>query len=297
MPRISVILPAYFSHATLGRCLDALAGQSRPPDETIVVNSSPDLDTAPVIARHPEARLIQSPTRLLPHAARNRGLIEATGDILVCSDPDVVAEHHWLRHLEAAIDSTHPLVGGSMGMQPHPPAHREVAEAIHLTKFWWALPAGQARTTWIVPTANCAFTRCVWERIGPFPEHVFCGDALFSWRASRAGLPPWFVPHATVNHEHDETISVMRKQRFRRGLEFGRQRALWEAWAPSRRWAHILASPIRCLAVLNQARKVCDAANWGTAFRRSLPLQALFQGAWTAGEALAWMQSPADVKD
>jgi GT2 family glycosyltransferase len=291
MRRISIVLPAYFSHATLGRCLAAIAAQSRRPEETIVVNSSPDADTAPVVAGFPWVRLIQSPTRLLPHAARNRGLAEATGDVLVCSDPDVVADPRWLQELEAAIGAGHPFVGGAMSMQPHPPAQTRVAQAIHLTKFWWALPAGIERSTWIVPTANCAFTRPLWEQIGPFPENVFCGDAVFSWKAARTGSAPRFLPQAIVNHEHDETVAMMRTQRFRRGVEFGRERARWEGWSPARRWSQAFASPLRTMAVLHHARKAAHAAGWGDAFRNSVSLQALFQAAWTTGEARGWMQA------
>ena len=83
---------------------------------------------------------------------------------------------------------------------------------------------------------------------------------------------------------------MMRRQRFRRGIEFGQQRALWEAWTPTHRWLQILASPIRCLKVLHQARQSARQAGWADAFRRSWHLQALFQAAWVAGEARGWMQ-------
>jgi hypothetical protein len=44
--------------------------------ETIIVNSSPEDRTAKLVAeRFPAARFEQSPHRLLPHAARNRGSI------------------------------------------------------------------------------------------------------------------------------------------------------------------------------------------------------------------------------
>jgi GT2 family glycosyltransferase len=289
MATISVVLPAYFSHATLGRCLAALAAQTRPPDEVIVVNSSDETDTAEVVSTFPQVHFIQSPQRLLPHAARNVGLAAARGDVLVCSDPDVVACRSWLAQLEAAVDGGHQMVGGAMDMQSHPERHRRVAEAIHLTKFWWALPSGIARPAWIVPTANCAFTRILWERIGPFPEVVFCGDAVLSWRASRAGSAPWFLPSATVAHEHLDTAAAMCTQRFRRGKEFARERARWEGWKGGRRFAESVASPLRVAKVMAQARAAATAAGWARAYWRTLDLQTLFHGAWVAGEARGWL--------
>lgn len=290
MRTVSVVLPAYHSHETLGRCLEAIAAQSRRPDEVIVVNSSDEPETAAVVAGFPQVTFIQSPHRLLPHAARNLGLAAARGEMLVCTDPDVVADRDWLARLTAALDDGHALVGGAMAMQPHPEHHRQVAEAIHITKFWWALPSGPARAAWIVPTANCAFTRSLWERAGPFREDVFCGDAVFSWTAARAGSRPWFVPSAIVAHAHLESAAAARAQRFRRGIEFARERARWEEWSAVRRWTHSVASPARVACVLAQARSACAAAGWSEAFWRSLRQQVLLQGAWIAGEALGWLQ-------
>lgn len=290
MRTLSVVLPAYHSHGTLGRCLEAIAGQSRTPDEVIVVNSSSESGTAAVVSRFPQVRLIQSAVRLLPHAARNVGLAEARGETLVCSDPDVIADGDWLATLESALDDDHAFVGGSMAMQPHPDHLRRLAEAIHITKFWWALPSGPARAAWIVPTANCAFTRALWDRVGPFPSDVFCGDALFSWKAARAGSPPWFVPSATVAHAHLESAAAARAQRFRRGIEFAHERAQWENWSAARRWTHSIASPARVARVLAQARSACAAAGWSEAFWRSLPQQTVLQSAWVAGEARGWMR-------
>jgi len=293
MPRVSIVLPAYFSHGTLAASLAALSAQSRPADEIIVVNSSPDPETAPVVAAFPKVRLIQSPHRLLPHAARNRGFAEAIGEVLVCSDPDCVAAPDWLQALVAVLEKGHPLVGGSMGLRPPRGPGSRLQEAIHLAKFWWILPGLPAGPVWIVPTANCAFTRRLWEQVGPFPDDVFCGDALFSWRASRAGSVPWFAPEAIVAHEHDETAAMMRRQRWRRGQEFGRERARWEGWNAGTRWTHALASPLRCLRVLHRARNAAMTAGWGESFRRTTALHAGFQAAWVAGEARAWMQRPA----
>ena len=50
--RVSVIIPAYRASRTLGRALDSLRDQNRPPDEVVVVDDgSPDGDeTAAIVA-------------------------------------------------------------------------------------------------------------------------------------------------------------------------------------------------------------------------------------------------------
>src|SRR6185437_2346426 len=116
MPRVSVILPAYYSDATLRDCLQALRRQSFRDFETVLVNSSPEGSTAAIAAEFPEIRFIQNHTRLLPHAARNLGVEYAGGELLVFSDPDCAAHPDWLMHLVEAWKSGHAVAGGAMGL-------------------------------------------------------------------------------------------------------------------------------------------------------------------------------------
>ena len=292
MPRISVVLPAYFSHATLPGALEALAAQERPPDEIIVVNSSGDAPTRGVVAAWPGVRLIDSPVRLYPHAARNVGLAEASGDILACSDPDCRPDTTWLQELVAEVESGRPVVGGAMDLwrtAGHEPDALPLA--IHLTKFWRALPGRPAGPAWIVPTANLAFTREAWRRAGPFRGDIFCGDAVQSWRFAAVGCPPWFTPRARVAHRHAESLAAARRQRFVRGREFGRERAAWERFSFGRRSCEAFAAPLRLAVVLRAAGRGAGIAGWGREFRRTLWLQAQLQAAWVAGESVGFLEA------
>ena len=289
MPRVSVIVPAYFSQRTLPQSLASLLGQDRPPDEIIVVNSSGDAETSAVMAGFAGARLIDSPTRLYPHAARNRGLAEATGDILVCTDPDCRHDRGWLRALVEEVESGRPVVGGAMGFWPTGPAVDRLAMAIHLTKFWWCLPGRAAGPAWILPTANLAFTREAWKKAGPFRGDIFCGDAVQSWRFAEVGCQPWFTPHAIVSHQHGESVDAARRQRLSRGVEFGRERADWERWGLLRRWGEAVALPLRWARVMWAAQRACAAAGWAAEFRHTLWLQSQLQAAWVVGESLGFL--------
>ena len=117
-PRVSVVIPAYWSHNTLASCLQALRCQTRLPDEIIVVNSSPESETAALVqAGYPEVIFEQSPLRLLPHAARNRGVELATGDVLAFIDADVVVQADALARMEsifAAEPEVAALFGGAL---------------------------------------------------------------------------------------------------------------------------------------------------------------------------------------
>jgi len=294
MPRVSVVMPGFFSHATLPGALAALAAQDHPADEVIVVNSSGDAETPAVVAAWPGVRLIESPTRLYPHAARNVGLAAATGEILVCTDPDCRPDAAWLRELVAEVASGRPVVGGAMDIgRDERSEPDDLPLAIHLTKFWWALPGRPAGPAWIVPTANLGFSREAFRRAGPFRGDIFCGDAVQSWRFAAVGCPPWFTPRARVAHTHGESLAAARRQRFVRGREFARERAAWEGFGPVRRAGEAAAAPLRLATVLAAAWRGSAAAGWGREFRRTLWIQAQLQAAWVAGESVGFLAGTA----
>src|SRR5688572_1234839 len=112
MPRVSVIIPAYNSQATIAATLEALRRQAFEDFEAIVVDSSPGEETARLVAdRFPEVRFQRSRQRLLPHGARNRGVEMAAGELLVFTDPDCVPAPDWLASLVSAHDQGNPVVG------------------------------------------------------------------------------------------------------------------------------------------------------------------------------------------
>src|SRR5687768_14228290 len=99
-PQVSVIIPLYESHTTLGDCLRAVKRQTFPAVEVILVDSTPH-DMAANVARAilPNAIYLSVGRRLLPHAARNLGAARASGNLLVFTDPDIYPNGGWLERL------------------------------------------------------------------------------------------------------------------------------------------------------------------------------------------------------
>ena len=87
-PRISVIIPVHNGGDEFCRCLEALAGSIRPPDELIIVDDA-STDDSSGLARPYGAQIISLPDG--PHGparARNRGAAAARGEVLVFIDAD-----------------------------------------------------------------------------------------------------------------------------------------------------------------------------------------------------------------
>lgn len=113
----SVLIPSFGRPGSLERCLISLAGQTRQPDEVIVVWQGNDAETRHMVEKiehqlpYP-VRLVHLPEPgIVP--AENKALAVAIGQIVVLIDDDAVARPEWLaRHLSWYDDLTVGAVGG-----------------------------------------------------------------------------------------------------------------------------------------------------------------------------------------
>lgn len=101
MPTVSVVVPSYNDAALLRACLTALAGQTRPADEIVVVDNASTDDTAEVAAAA-GARVVREPQRGIL-AATAAGFDAAVGDLLLRLDADSVPHPDWIERVVAAF--------------------------------------------------------------------------------------------------------------------------------------------------------------------------------------------------
>jgi glycosyltransferase involved in cell wall biosynthesis len=92
--RISVVIPVKDDDTELARCLQALARQTRPPDEVVVVDNG-STDASAGVARAFGARLERCETPGIP-AASAAGYDAAAGDLILRLDADCVPDASWV---------------------------------------------------------------------------------------------------------------------------------------------------------------------------------------------------------
>ena len=281
-PRISVVIPAYYSETTIENSLEALMLQTYRDFEVIVVNSSPEENTGRIVrGNFPDVTFVQSPERLLPHAARNVGVNISRGKFLVFTDPDCIADPEWLETLVAAFEEGKEALVGSMGLA----GRSWLEKGIHLCKFHWLLPGLKSSAKFCAPTANAAFSRKLWEIIGPFPGEVFAGDGIVSRRASLHGHAPLFIPGAVVRHFHGDTFTIFCIQRFCRGREYAWARMKLMGDSTFLTWLSLAFSWAAVGWVLLRAGKNSIIAGWGRIFFLTLPVQIAGHLFWSLGES------------
>ena len=110
-PTVAVIIPVKDDAVLLARCLDALARQTVPAAEIIVVNNGSSDDSVEV-ARRGGARVVEQPTGTIPAAAA-AGLDAATAEILARIDADCIAPLNWIASIGEAMGDSAGITGGA----------------------------------------------------------------------------------------------------------------------------------------------------------------------------------------
>lgn len=204
VPVVSVVIPAYEAHDTIGALLDALAAQIGAPSfEVIVVDSSPGDATVAGVAerarRHPALalRCAHLAARAFPGVARNAGVRLAVADLLLFVDADCVPAPDLVASAVRALRAGAAAVAGSIALAD-PSASS--ARLRHLLEFKESLPSCPPRRTWMLPSACLAVRRDVFLRHGGFPETRASEDWQLDWRMWQAGEDLRFDPSLRVAH-------------------------------------------------------------------------------------------------
>jgi glycosyltransferase involved in cell wall biosynthesis len=194
-PAVSVIVPALNAAVTLGRTLEALAGQDLADAyEVVVVDDGSDDETVAVAERAPGSVRVVRTSRRGPGPARNAGVAASGGVALAFTDADCMPRRDWLRTGLAALQDAD-LVQGAVA--PDPDA--ELGPFDH--------------TVWVVgesglyETANLFVRRDLFGRLGGFEDFLgarvgkpLAEDAWLGWRARRSGARTMFATDAVVHH-------------------------------------------------------------------------------------------------
>ncbi len=221
---MSVVIPARNAADTLARCLEALCGQVRPADEVVLVDNG-STDGTGQVARSFQARLpgLRVVEELRPGeaAARNRGVTEASGDVVAFTDADCVPRPDWLAWVVRTFTedpSCHAVAGEVTGHRPT----RLVEKYLSVAAF---PSAGEARVVCGLGfppptfyTANLSVRRDALERVGPFDEGLATGvDVDLCVRLLRAGCRIRYAPGAVVAHIQRDSFAKAARRQFEYG--------------------------------------------------------------------------------
>lgn len=213
--KISIIVPTFNGASRIGKCLDALLGQTPERDaEILVVNDGSTDDTAEVVKRYPGVHLIQQ-GNAGPAAARNRGAQEAGGEILLFTDDDCVPTPNWLDAMLAPFRD--PEVVAAKGVYR---THQRQLAARFVQVEYEDKYRVMSRFSEIdfVDTYSAAFRRDRFLEMSGYDTSfpVACAeDVELSYRMSAHGWKMKFAPAAVVYHTHPDRFWSYLKKKYK----------------------------------------------------------------------------------
>jgi GT2 family glycosyltransferase len=217
---VSVVIPTHGRHASLTRCLEAVAAQSLPREmfEVIVSDDGSAKPVAPTVEAFANRMTVSvvRKSRGGPASARNEGARQARGQLIAFTDDDCVPAPTWL---ETLVDRMrrHPgsLIGGSIvNLLPNDPYATATQLIMSCVYDYYARSAADHRffstTNLAVPTNRFWLLDGFSER---FPraageDYDFCAR----WR--EAGFPNEYAPEVEVGHAHGHTLGSFLKQHY-----------------------------------------------------------------------------------
>jgi GT2 family glycosyltransferase len=223
-PSVSVVVCTRDRPEDLERCLEALGALSSTPLEVVVVdNASGDDRTRRVCEQFP-VRYVGEPVAGQSRA-RNRGILETSGELVAFTDDDCVVDPGWLDDLGVELeDSLVQALTGYVGpLELESPAqflfesHGGFVGGLERRVFHgvWANPAltsGQ-----VGAGANSIFRRTAFERVGLFAEDLGPGtptraadDNDMFCRILDSGYRIVFDPARVVWHRHRRDEEALR---------------------------------------------------------------------------------------
>lgn len=225
MPRVSIVIPARDSAATLAGTLDSVRAQSQQEWEAIVVDDGSTDETSAIAARFaaddPRIRIVNQ-AQAGAGAARNAGLAQAGGEWIIFLDSDDrLLPHHLQTMLDAAAHQPdiglfycgwQRMLDGEPWWKPHP-AEPMSAPFLTATRFCpFAIHAAMTR-------------RSLLDAVGGFAPALTIGEDWDLWqRIARTGAgfcpvegltAPVFVQAGslssdTARHLHDGLLVIRR---------------------------------------------------------------------------------------
>jgi cellulose synthase/poly-beta-1,6-N-acetylglucosamine synthase-like glycosyltransferase len=213
--RLTVLVPSCNRTSALENCLRALAGQTRVPEQVLLVVREEDQATLAMAAAWADRLPLVLEKVTLPGQvnALNAGLRAATGDIISITDDDAAPRPYWLQKIEKHFEKDASLggVGGRDFVHDGSGDSDRTADVVGMVR-WFGRPvgnhhlgAGDAREVYFIKGANMSYRRSALDGLF-FDERLrgegaqVCNDMAFSLTLRKNGWKLLYDPAVSVDH-------------------------------------------------------------------------------------------------
>ena len=211
-PLVSIVIPTYARPERLRDCLAALAQQTMAADtfEVVVVDDGSPQPVEPLAntALHSPAVRVIRQQNAGPAAARNRGVAEARGELIVLTDDDCLPTPSWLESLVTAHRQCPDAVVGGITFNGLTDDLFATTSQMIIDLVYEHFNRDET-SAYLLTSNNMLCSRAAYGELGGFDtsfsragaeDRDFCDR----WRAS--GRPLRLVPAATIEHRHAQSL-------------------------------------------------------------------------------------------
>ena len=185
--------------------LESLRGQSRPPEETIIVDGGSTDGTLEVLRGAAEVTTISEPGANISRG-RNVAIAAAAHDVIAVTDADCVLETDWLERLLAPIEA-----GADVSAGFYRPLANSLFEAS--TAAVSVRDAEEVGPGWMPSSRSMAFRRDAFDAAGGYPEWLDVGeDMYFDHQLVATGARMENAPDAVVGWRVRPTVAATWRQ-------------------------------------------------------------------------------------
>lgn len=220
----SIIVPVFNSGTTLNSCLEGLARQYlKNGTYEIIVADDGSTDNSLEIAQRYDVKILKSEVRTGAYAARNRGITNASGSILVFTDATCYPCADWLNNLISRFEETG--VGCVAGQILSAPPLNLVQRFSKDTETH-DMNDNLKREFPSFVCGNVAIKREVFEHTGLFDESLESGgDGDLAFRVKLTGIfRIVYEPSACVYYNYRNTLRGLLGQAYKYGRGIARFR-------------------------------------------------------------------------
>jgi glycosyltransferase involved in cell wall biosynthesis len=228
MTEFSVVIPTHRRPDTLFRVLHALGDQTAPPDfEVVVVDDGSGDGTYERLRGHRASYPLRafSQENAGPAGARNRGIAEARGDVVLFLGDDTVPEPQLLSVHAAAHNRAAPDSIAVLGYTTWPRGRRVSPFLHHINEYGLQFGYSLIEDPESVPfnffyTSNISLARRLLLGAGKFDTtfpHAAWEDIEIAYRLTKQGMRIVYRPDAVARHYHDITFRSFRRRQRRSG--------------------------------------------------------------------------------
>ncbi|MBD3387516.1 MAG: glycosyltransferase [Candidatus Altiarchaeales archaeon] len=221
-PAVSVVIPCYNAEDTIDDCITSLLNLEYPKEksEFIFVDDGSTDSTREKIRGYETVNLVEQQHKG-PAAARNRGVKNSKGEVIVFTDADCEVPADWLDKIVRALEESN-AVGGSL----RPASSGTYAERFeqHRRDRLYGM---ERKHVDALPSCNLAFKKNLLDEARGFDEDfkkASAEDYDLCRRITEKGHDILFEPDIYVVHHHSQTLKGILKRAYTHGMEMTKYR-------------------------------------------------------------------------